>query len=31
MDIQQVVNIDQDILSGRPVFAGTRVPVESPF
>jgi uncharacterized protein (DUF433 family) len=31
MDIQQVVNIDQDILSGTTVFAGTRVPVESFF
>ncbi|SEO66439.1 DUF433 domain-containing protein [Mucilaginibacter sp. OK283] len=31
MDIQQVVNTDQDILSGTPVFAGTRVPVESLF
>jgi len=31
MDIQRVVNIDQDILSGTPVFAGTRVPVESLF
>jgi uncharacterized protein (DUF433 family) len=31
MDIQQVVNIDQDVLSGTLVFAGTRVPVESLF
>jgi uncharacterized protein (DUF433 family) len=31
MDIQQAINIDQDILSGTPVFAGTRVPVESLF
>ena len=29
MDIQQVVNIDQGILSGTPVFSDTRVPVES--
>ncbi|MBD1366873.1 DUF433 domain-containing protein [Mucilaginibacter sp. ZT4R22] len=31
MDIQQVINIDQEILSGQPVFTGTRVPVESLF
>lgn len=31
MDIQWVIKIDQDILSGTPVFAGTRVPVESLF
>ena len=31
MDLQRAVNIDQDILSGTPVFAGTRVPVESLF
>lgn len=26
-----VINIDQEILGGTPVFAGTRVPVESLF
>lgn len=31
MDIQKVINIDPDILSGKPVFAGTRVPVDSLF
>ncbi|TFF35028.1 DUF433 domain-containing protein [Mucilaginibacter psychrotolerans] len=31
MQIQEVINIDQDILSGQPVFTGTRVPVESLF
>lgn len=31
MEIQKVINIDQDILGGQPVFAGTRVPVESLF
>jgi uncharacterized protein (DUF433 family) len=31
MDIQKVININQDILSGQPVFTGTRVPVESLF
>jgi uncharacterized protein (DUF433 family) len=29
MDIQQVVNIDQDVLSGTLVFAGPGGPVES--
>jgi uncharacterized protein (DUF433 family) len=31
MDIQSIINIDSDILSGQPVFKGTRVPVESLF
>ena len=31
MDIHQIINIDQDILGGQPVFKGTRVPVESFF
>ena len=31
MNIHQVINIDKDILSGQPVFTGTRVPVESLF
>lgn len=31
MDIQELITIDNDILSGQPVFKGTRVPVESFF
>jgi uncharacterized protein (DUF433 family) len=31
MDISEIINIDSDILSGQPVFKGTRVPVESLF
>ena len=31
MDIREIINIDNDILSGQPVFKGTRVPVESLF
>lgn len=31
MDITTLINIDPDILGGTPVFAGTRVPVESLF
>ncbi len=31
MDIQEIINTDRDILGGQPVFAGTRVPVESLF
>jgi len=31
MDISKIINIDKDILSGQPVFWGTRVPVESLF
>jgi len=31
MDIHQVINIDNEILSGQAVFTGTRVPVESLF
>ena len=31
MDIRQVINIDSEILSGQPVFTGTRVPVETLF
>jgi uncharacterized protein (DUF433 family) len=27
MDLQRVVDIDQDILGGTPVFAGTLVPI----
>jgi uncharacterized protein (DUF433 family) len=31
MDIKDLITIDSDILSGQPVFKGTRVPVESLF
>lgn len=31
MNIQDLITIDNDILSGQPVFKGTRVPVESLF
>ena len=31
MDISNIINIDNDILGGQPVFRGTRVPVESLF
>ena len=31
MDIRNIITIDKDILSGKPVFTGTRVPVESLF
>ena len=31
MDIKALITIDPDILGGQPVFAGTRVPVESLF
>ncbi|MBV9961450.1 MAG: DUF433 domain-containing protein [Parafilimonas sp.] len=31
MRIQDIITIDKDILSGQPVFKGTRVPVESLF
>ena len=31
MEIKNIINIDVDILSGQPVFTGTRVPVESLF
>jgi uncharacterized protein (DUF433 family) len=29
--IKDIITIDQEILSGQPVFKGTRVPVESLF
>ncbi|MEP6750195.1 MAG: DUF433 domain-containing protein [Bacteroidota bacterium] len=29
MDIRQLITIDKEILSGQPVFFGTRVPVAS--
>ncbi|WP_375418233.1 DUF433 domain-containing protein [uncultured Hymenobacter sp.] len=31
MDLKTLITIDSDILGGQPVFAGTRVPVESLF
>ena len=31
MDIKEIITTDKDTLGGRPVFAGTRVPVESLF
>jgi len=31
VNIQSIINIDEDILGGQPVFMGTRVPVESLF
>ena len=31
MDVHEIITIDNDILSGQPVFKGTRVPVESLF
>ncbi|HET9504568.1 MAG TPA: DUF433 domain-containing protein [Hymenobacter sp.] len=31
MSISTLITIDPDILGGQPVFAGTRVPVESLF
>jgi uncharacterized protein (DUF433 family) len=31
MNVQEIITIDADILSGQPVFKGTRVPVESFF
>jgi uncharacterized protein (DUF433 family) len=31
MNIGEIIVIDKDILSGQPVFKGTRVPIESLF
>ena len=31
MNIHSIINIDAEILGGKPVFTGTRVPVESLF
>ena len=31
MDIKAIISIDPEVLSGQPVFKGTRVPVESLF
>lgn len=29
MEVRDIISVDADILSGQPVFTGTRVPVES--
>lgn len=31
MDIKAIISIDPEVMSGQPVFKGTRVPVESLF
>lgn len=31
MGISEIITIDREILSGQPVFSGTRVPIESLF
>jgi uncharacterized protein (DUF433 family) len=31
MRIQDIIQIDKEILSGQPVFLGTRVPVDTLF
>ena len=31
MDLKDIISIDPEVLSGQPVFKGTRVPVESLF
>ena len=31
MDLKNLIETDKEILGGQPVFAGTRVPVESLF
>ena len=31
MKVSELITIDEEILGGRPVFKGTRVPVESLF
>ncbi len=31
MKIQDIIQIDKEIMSGQPVFVGTRVPVDSLF
>ena len=31
MTIKDIINIDDEILAGQPVFKGTRVPVETLF
>ena len=29
MNIEQIISVDPELMSGTPVFAGTRVPVQS--
>jgi len=29
MDMKDIVNVDPDVVSGTPVFTGTRVPVQA--
>jgi len=31
MKIQDIIQIDKEIMSGQPVFVGTRIPVDSLF
>ena len=31
MKVSEVINVDKDILGGRPVFKGARVPVKKYF
>ena len=31
MKLQEIINIDANIMSGTPVFDGTRVPIQSLF
>ena len=31
MDLEKVISVDREVMSGTPVFAGTRVPVSSLF
>ncbi|QIX60135.1 DUF433 domain-containing protein [Hymenobacter sp. BT18] len=31
MDIKTLITVDEGVLGGQPVFAGTRVPIESLF
>jgi uncharacterized protein (DUF433 family) len=31
MKLQEIINIDKGIMSGTPVFNGTRVPIQSLF
>ena len=31
MELQEIINIDAAVMSGTPVFNGTRVPVQSLF
>jgi uncharacterized protein (DUF433 family) len=31
MKIQDIIKIDKEIMSGQPVFVGTRIPVDSLF